>query len=79
LKNKEDVSDIILESRNVDKSIINKHILAAIRINDFLECCPKGVFLKLNMIPILFWRKIDHTQWNNVRLELGLQIHKTKD
>lgn len=61
-----------------DVSVVNKHILAAIRINDFLSLLPDGSYLKLET-PITYWKTIQHGFWNEVRVILGLDEYKSKD
>lgn len=62
---------------NQDASKINKHILASIRIYDFLSCLPSGAYFKIDL-PITYFRKIDFKHWNNVRSSLALKEHTSK-
>ena len=63
----------------VDNSIINKHILASIRIYTFLDRLPTGAYIFINEIKISYWKKIKFENWNNVRKEMGLGLLKSKN
>jgi len=62
--------ETIHSEKKIDKSIITKHVLAAIRIHQFLKACPGGSILRLS-VHISYWRKITFEHWNNVLEFLG--------
>lgn len=61
-----------------DQSVVNKHILASIRIKEFLSKCPEGAYLKLD-VPITYWRILHHAEWNNFREILGMEEINSKE
>ena len=68
-----------MTERRGDKSTFTKHIQAALRINELLNCCPPGSYTEFDKISISYFRKIGFEHWNLVRGELGLKKHESND
>ena len=78
-ENEENILEIIMTERRGDKSTFTKHIQAALRINELLNCCPPGSYTEFDKISISYFRKIGFEHWNLVRGELGLKKHESND